>query len=65
MAEPLGERIILRLSLKGHVIYCDNFFSSPALFQKLITKDRCVWHCEGKCLPTYMKLQTCEMKKRK
>jgi hypothetical protein len=39
VVQPLRERIILRLSLKGDVIYCDNFFSSPALFQKLRTKD--------------------------
>jgi hypothetical protein len=38
MAEPLRERIILKLSLKGHVIYSDNFFSSRVLFQKQITR---------------------------
>jgi hypothetical protein len=39
MAEPVGERIILKLSLKGHVIDSGNFLSSHALFQKLITKE--------------------------
>ena len=30
---------------KGHIIYMDNYFSSPALFEELAEKrNRCLWH---------------------
>ena len=67
MAEPVGYRIILKLSLKGRVIDSGNFLSSRALFQKLITKDTVCLALRGliKYLPAYMRPQTCDMKKKK
>jgi hypothetical protein len=67
-AELLGEGAILKLlhgfEMKGHVIYCGNFFYSPTLFQKLETKG--IGACgsvraRGKGLPTDTRLQACKM----
>jgi hypothetical protein len=33
-------KLLHGLEMKGHVMYCGNFFCSPTLFQKLETKNK-------------------------
>jgi hypothetical protein len=69
-AELLEEGAVLKLlhgfQLKGHVVYCGSFFSSPTLSQKLETKG--IGTCgtvraNGKDLPTDMRPQAGKMEK--
>lgn len=70
-AELLGEGAVLKLlhwfEMKGHVMYCGNFFYSPTLFQKLETKGIVACgtvRAHGKGLPTGTRPQACKMEKR-
>jgi hypothetical protein len=68
--ESLGEKVVISLLTdfenKDHIVYCDSFFSSSALFLNLRRKG--IGACDTvranrKGLPAEMKPQVCKMKR--